>query len=98
MHKCYLKKSLQAKGKASRSEACLPFIRDWVGAVLSLECISALEKHLLLEEAINNNEFRRTACSLLQKTASGSFGICLLSTLGLSQCLLVLVGEGRGEG
>lgn len=50
---------MQAKGKASRSENCLPFIRDCGGAVLSLECISALEKHLLLEEAMNNTKFRR---------------------------------------
>lgn len=34
--------------------------------MLFLEGISALQKHLLSEEAINNNEFRRTALSLLQ--------------------------------
>lgn len=87
---------MQAKGKASRSENGLPFIRDWGGAVLSLEFISALEKHLLLEEAIKNNKLKRTTnCGELcahcySGPGNSKWQLWLLSALELSKCLWCL--------
>lgn len=64
--------------------------------MLSLECISALEKHLLLEEDINDNKFRRTAFSLLQWARKQEVAALAAFCTRTKPVSLVLVGEERG--